>query len=171
MLCTVAALPGAAAREIRAWDGVATSCVDRRATDAPDAASLTGRLQELGAQHRARILLGALTLALASRAPPRLSWSTTFKRGLTVVRGLGIFVLKNHLVPVEGIWGRFAQCQIWFRNLNKTPLNFLKPSSQVNNFTVFFNFSLECEKVFFQSAWVTSQFPVQTNLVWKTREN
>lgn len=84
MLCTVAALPGAAAREIRAWDGVATSCVDRRATDAPDAAPLTGRLQELGAQHRARILPGALTLVLASRPPPRLSWSTTFKRGLTV---------------------------------------------------------------------------------------
>ena len=102
MLCTVAALPGAAAREIRAWDGVATSCVDRRATDAPDAAPLTGRLQELGAQHRARILPGALTLVLASRPPPRLSWSTTFKRGLTVVRGLGIFVfMKNHLVPVK----------------------------------------------------------------------
>ena len=60
---------------------LATSCVDRRATDAPDAAPLTGRLQELGAQHRARILPGALTLALASRAPPRLSWSTTVKRG------------------------------------------------------------------------------------------
>ena len=29
---------------------------------------------------------------------------------------------------------------------------------------------LECEKVCFQYAWVTSQFPVQTNLVWKTRE-
>jgi hypothetical protein len=102
VLCTVAALPGAAAREIRAWDGVATSCVDRRATDAPDAAPLTGRLQELGAQHRARILPGALTLVLASRPPPRLSWSTTFKRGLTVVRGLGIFVfMKNHLVPVK----------------------------------------------------------------------
>ena len=102
MLCTVAALPGAAAREIRAWDGVATSCVDRRATDAPDAAPLTGRLQELGAQHRARILPGALTLVLASRPPPRLSWSTTFKRGLTVVRGLGIFVfMKNRLVPVK----------------------------------------------------------------------
>jgi hypothetical protein len=64
--------------------GLATSCVDRRATDAPDAAPLTGRLQELGAQHRTRILPGALTLALASRVPPRLSWSTTFKRGLTV---------------------------------------------------------------------------------------
>ena len=102
MLCTVAALPGAAAREIRAWDGVATSCVDRRATDAPDAAPLTGRLQELGAQHRARILPGALTLVLASRPPPWLSWSTTFKRSLTVVRGLGIFVfMKNHLVPVK----------------------------------------------------------------------
>ena len=49
-----------------------------------------------------RILPGALTLALASRAPPRLSWSTTFKRGLTVVRGLGNFVfMKNHLVPVK----------------------------------------------------------------------
>ena len=44
MLRTVAALPGAATREIRAWDGVATSCVDRRATDAPVAAPLTGRL-------------------------------------------------------------------------------------------------------------------------------
>ena len=102
MLCTVAALPGAAAREIRAWDCVATSCVDRRATYAPDAAPLTGCLQELGAQHRTRILPGALTLALASRAPPRLSWSTTFKRGLTVVRGLGLFVfMKNRLVPVK----------------------------------------------------------------------
>ena len=61
-----------------------------------------GRLQELGAQHRVRILPGALTLALASRAPPRLSWSTTFKRGLTVVRGLGNFVfMKNRLVPVK----------------------------------------------------------------------
>jgi hypothetical protein len=69
------------------------------------------------------------------------------------------------------VWGAFAECNFWIKNLNKTPLNFLKPSSQVNNFTVFFNFSLECEKVFFQSAWVTSQFPVQTNLVWKTREN
>jgi len=51
---------------------------------------------------------------------------------------------------IRGIWGRFAQCQIWFGNLNKT--HFLKPSSQVNNFTVFFNFSLECEKVYFQYA-------------------
>ena len=37
-----------------------------------------GRLQELGAQHRVRILPGALTLALASQATPRVSWSTTF---------------------------------------------------------------------------------------------
>ncbi len=72
MLCTVATLPGGAAREIRAWDCVATRCVDRRATDAPDAAPLTGRLQELGAQHGAPILPGALTLALASRAPPHI---------------------------------------------------------------------------------------------------
>ena len=40
----------------------------------------------------------------------------------------------------------------------------------MNNFTVFFQFFIECEKVCFQYAWVTSQFPVQTNLVWKTRE-
>ena len=93
VLCTVATLPGAAAREIRAWDEVAKSCVDRRATDAPDAETITGRLQELGAQYRAPILPGALTLTLASRAPPRVSWSTTFKRGLTVVRGLGILCL------------------------------------------------------------------------------
>ena len=78
VLCTVATLPGAAAREIRAWDEVAKSCVDRRATDAPDAETITGRLQELGAQYRAPILPGALTLTLASRAPPRVSWSTTF---------------------------------------------------------------------------------------------
>ena len=96
VLCTVAALPGAAAREIRAWDGVATSCVDRRATDAPDAAPLTGRLQELGAQHRARILPGALTLVLASRPPPRLSWSTTFKRGLTVERRFRLLMRTRH---------------------------------------------------------------------------
>ena len=28
----------------------------------------------------------------------------------------------------------------WIKNLNKTPLNFLKQSSQMNNFTVFFQF-------------------------------
>ena len=42
--------------------------------------------------------------------------------------------------PVEGIWGTFAESNFWIKNLNKTPLNFLKQSSQVNNFTVFFQF-------------------------------
>jgi hypothetical protein len=51
VLRTVAALPGTAAREIRAWDSVDTSCVDRQATYSPDAAPLTCRLQELGTQH------------------------------------------------------------------------------------------------------------------------
>jgi len=41
-------------------------------------------------------------------------------------------------LPVEGIWGTFAENNFWIKNLNKTPLNFLKQSSQVNNFTVFF---------------------------------
>jgi hypothetical protein len=41
---------------------------------------------------------------------------------------------------VEGIWGTFAESNFWIKNLNKTPLNFLKQSSQVNNFTVFFQF-------------------------------
>jgi len=43
------------------------------------------------------------------------------------------------LVPLEGIWDPFAQSNFWFANLNWTPLVFLKPSSQVNNFTVFFS--------------------------------
>jgi hypothetical protein len=43
-------------------------------------------------------------------------------------------------VKLEGIWDPFAESNFWFRNLNKTPLVFLKPSSQVNNFTVFFHF-------------------------------
>jgi hypothetical protein len=43
-------------------------------------------------------------------------------------------------LTVEGIWDPFAESNFWFRNLNKTPLVFLKPSSQVNNFTVFFHF-------------------------------
>jgi hypothetical protein len=41
---------------------------------------------------------------------------------------------------LEGIWGAFAESNFWFANLNWTPLVFLKPSSQVNNFTVFFHF-------------------------------
>jgi hypothetical protein len=44
VLRTVAALSGTAACEIRAWDCVATNCVDRWATDPPDSASLSGRL-------------------------------------------------------------------------------------------------------------------------------
>jgi hypothetical protein len=70
VLSTVASRPGAAARPIQALDSVATSCVDRRADDSPDTSSLTGRLQELGAQWHARIHPGALPLARASRAPP-----------------------------------------------------------------------------------------------------
>jgi hypothetical protein len=46
---------------------------------------------------------------------------------------------KNRLL-LEGIWGAFAESNFWFANLNWTPLVFLKPSSQVNNFTVFFHF-------------------------------
>ena len=34
--------------------------------------------------------------------------------------------------------GTFAESNFCIKNLNKTPLNFLKQSSQVNNFTVFF---------------------------------
>ena len=40
----------------------------------------------------------------------------------------------------RGIWNVFAKWNFWIKNLNKTPLNFLKQSSQVNNFTVFFQF-------------------------------
>ena len=36
--------------------------------------------------------------------------------------------------------GALAEWNFWLRNLNWTSLNFLKPSSQVNNFTVFFHF-------------------------------
>jgi hypothetical protein len=43
-------------------------------------------------------------------------------------------------VSLGGIWDAFTEWNFWFRNLNWTPLNFLKPSSQVNNFTVFFHF-------------------------------
>jgi hypothetical protein len=50
---------------------------------------------------------------------------------------------------VEGIWNAFAECNFWFRNLNKTPLVFLKPSSQVNNFTVFFHFFMGMSKSVF----------------------
>jgi hypothetical protein len=50
---------------------------------------------------------------------------------------------------LEGIWDAFAECNFWFRNLNKTPLVFLKPSSQVNNFTVFFHFFMGMSKSVF----------------------
>ena len=71
-----------------------------------------------------------------------------FSNGQLVCTKLDLADPHNETDPsdwneIRGIWGRFAQCQIWFGNLNKT--HFLKPSSQVNNFTVFFNFSLECE--------------------------
>ena len=41
---------------------------------------------------------------------------------------------------LEGIWNAFAKWNFWIKNLNKTQLNFLKQSSQMNNFTVFFQF-------------------------------
>ena len=49
-------------------------------------------------------------------------------------------VWMSPLMEVEGIWNAFAKWNFWIKNLNKTPLNFLKQSSQVNNFTVFFQF-------------------------------
>jgi hypothetical protein len=58
--------------------------------------------------------------------------------------------LKHYLhSPVEGIWNPFAQSNFWFANLNWTPLVFLKPSSQVNNFTVFFHFFMGMSKSVF----------------------
>ena len=50
---------------------------------------------------------------------------------------------------LEGIWNPFAQSNFWFANLNWTPLVFLKPSSQVNNFTVFFHFFMGMSKSVF----------------------
>ena len=50
---------------------------------------------------------------------------------------------------VEGIWDPFAESNFWFANLNWTPLPFLKPSSQVNNFTVFFHFFMGMSKSVF----------------------
>ncbi len=65
--------------------------------------------------------------------------------------------------------GTFAESNFCIKNLNKTPLNFLKQSSQVNNFTVFFQiFHWNVKKCVFNMLGL--QFPVQTNLVWKTRE-
>ena len=61
---------------------------------------------------------------------------------------LHVEVLKAELV-VEGIWGAFAESNFWFRNLNRTPLVFLKPSSQVNNFTEFFHFFMGMSKSVF----------------------
>jgi hypothetical protein len=53
------------------------------------------------------------------------------------------------LAAVEGIWDPFAESNFWFANLNWTPLVFLKPSSQVNNFTVFFHFFMGMSKSVF----------------------
>ena len=47
-------------------------------------------------------------------------------------------------------------------------LAFLKPSSQVNNFTVFFHFFMGMSKSVFSICLGRLEFPVQTNLVWKT---
>ncbi len=49
-------------------------------------------------------------------------------------------MLPDFSATLEGIWDAFAKWNFWIKNLNKTPLNFLKQSSQVNNFTVFFQF-------------------------------
>jgi hypothetical protein len=51
--------------------------------------------------------------------------------------------------PVEGIWDAFAESNFWFGNLNWMPLVFLKPSSQVNNFTVIFHFFMGMSKSVF----------------------
>ena len=45
--------------------------------------------------------------------------------------------------------GALAEWNFWLRNLNWTSLNFLKPSSQVNNFTVFFHFFMGMSKSVF----------------------
>jgi hypothetical protein len=45
------------------------------------------------------------------------------------------------------IWGAFAESNFWFGNLNWTFI--LKPSSQVNNFTVFFHFFMGMSKSMF----------------------
>jgi len=41
------------------------------------------------------------------------------------------------------------ESNFWIKNLNKTPLNFVKQSSQVNNFTVFFQFFINVKKYVF----------------------
>jgi hypothetical protein len=46
-------------------------------------------------------------------------------------------------------YGTFAESNFWIKNLNKTPLNFVKQSSQVNNFTVFFQFFINVKKYVF----------------------
>jgi hypothetical protein len=59
------------------------------------------------------------------------------------------FFPQKILTTIEGIWNPFAQSNFWFANLNWTPLVFLKPSSQVNNFTVFFHFFMGMSKSVF----------------------
>jgi hypothetical protein len=57
--------------------------------------------------------------------------------------GIGCITYYKDLyrsLSLEGIWNAFAKWNFWIKNLNKTPLNFLKQSSQMNNFTVFFQF-------------------------------
>ena len=53
----------------------------------------------------------------------------------TMCVSLAGFSSASWSIAVEGIWNAFAEWNFWFRNLNRTPLNFLKASSQVNNFT------------------------------------
>ena len=66
------------------------------------------------------------------------SWNLENKERASVGR---IFhELDSSGEKVEGIWNAFAKWNFWIKNLNKTPLNFLKQSSQMNNFTVFFQF-------------------------------
>jgi hypothetical protein len=75
--------------------------------------------------------------------------STGFGQKSTKRCGLDRLNLIKGPVAVEGIWNAFAECNFWFRNLNRTPLVFLKPSSQVNNFTVFFHFFMGMSKSVF----------------------
>jgi hypothetical protein len=119
---------------------------------------------ELGLKKTNGVLFKFLGSKAGSRGAERVchrkrivSYSVSTTRSL--FRAIFFFARNLRNFSSRGNMWRVAECNFWFRNMNKTPLVFLKPSSHVNNFTVFFHFFIRMWKSVFSISCRSQQPP------------